>query len=67
LINQFPPENFALTTEQQFLLENLRRSLPNANPVDKDQMLLDLARSVLIKDNLLKGAIAIKFGINREQ
>jgi hypothetical protein len=67
VINQFPPENFSLTIEQQFLLENLRRSLPTANPVDKDQMLLDLARSVLIKDNLLKGAIAIKLGINRSQ
>jgi hypothetical protein len=65
LINQFPPENFGLTTEQQFLLENLRRSLPTANPVVKDEMLLELARSVLIKDNLLKGAIAIKLGINR--
>jgi hypothetical protein len=67
LINQFPPENFALTTEQQFLLENLRRLLPTANPVVKDEMLLDLARAVLIKDNLLKGAIAIKLGIDRSQ
>lgn len=50
-----PPIEMALSTEQCFDLERMRRELPSMSEDHAKSLLMDMAKIVMTKDNVLRG------------